>query len=196
MSARGAGCDGSPRTATRSRPGSCPSSRIRSELDRYIAASQVGITLSSLILGAYAQATLAPRLAPLLERFGPTAAADRRIDIAVVVLLILTTLAVIVGELVPKSLALQNPTETALFTVHPDAVVDARVFMVDRAAERQRRPAAEAARACRRPGIATCTRPKRSSCSSPRAATAGCSNRRSRSGCIARCGSGCGPRVS
>ena len=40
------------------------------ELDRYIAVSQVGITLSSLILGAYGQATLAPRLAPLLERFG------------------------------------------------------------------------------------------------------------------------------
>ena len=36
------------------------------ELDRYIAASQIGITLSSLLLGAYGQATLAPRLAPLL----------------------------------------------------------------------------------------------------------------------------------
>src|SRR3954463_12516954 len=40
------------------------------ELDRYIAASQVGITLSSLILGAYGQATIAPRLEPLLIRFG------------------------------------------------------------------------------------------------------------------------------
>src|SRR3972149_8444815 len=40
------------------------------ELDRYIAASQVGITLSSLILGAYGQAALAPRLAPWVERFG------------------------------------------------------------------------------------------------------------------------------
>src|SRR5215213_11398023 len=39
------------------------------ELDRHIAASQVGITLSSLILGAYGQATLAPRLLPLFERF-------------------------------------------------------------------------------------------------------------------------------
>ena len=45
------------------------------ELDRYIAASQVGITLSSLILGAYGQATLAPRSAPLLERVG---GCDRR----------------------------------------------------------------------------------------------------------------------
>src|SRR5213595_1700814 len=38
-------------------------------LDRYIAASQVGITLSSLILGAYGQATIAPRIEPWLVRF-------------------------------------------------------------------------------------------------------------------------------
>jgi putative hemolysin len=89
------------------------------ELDRYIAASQVGITLSSLILGAYGQATLAPRLAPLLERFGTMQPATAESTAAAVVLIFLTTLAVIVGELVPKSLALQNPTATALFTVLP-----------------------------------------------------------------------------
>src|SRR4026208_141820 len=42
---------------------------------RHHAASQGGITLSSLILGAYGQATLAPRIAPLFERFGPMQAA-------------------------------------------------------------------------------------------------------------------------
>ena len=89
------------------------------ELDRYIAASQVGITLSSLILGAYGQATLAPGIAPLFERFGPMQAATAESTSAVVVLICLTTLAVILGELVPKSLALQNPTVTALATVLP-----------------------------------------------------------------------------
>ena len=44
------------------------------ELDRYIAASQVGITLSSLILGAYGQATLAPHLAPTPRTCRGTAA--------------------------------------------------------------------------------------------------------------------------
>jgi CBS domain containing-hemolysin-like protein len=38
------------------------------ELDRYIAVSQIGITLSSLILGAYGQAALAPVFAPVLVR--------------------------------------------------------------------------------------------------------------------------------
>ena len=89
------------------------------ELDRYIAASQVGITLSSLILGAYGQATLAPRIAPLFERLGPMQPATAESTSAALVLVFLTTLAVILGELVPKSLALQNPTGTALFTVLP-----------------------------------------------------------------------------
>src|SRR5215210_4439814 len=39
-------------------------------LDNYIAASQIGITLSSLIAGAYAQSRLAPSLLPLFERLG------------------------------------------------------------------------------------------------------------------------------
>lgn len=89
------------------------------ELDRYIAASQVGITLSSLILGAYGQATLAPRIAPLFEKFSTMQPATAESTAAVVVLVTLTTLAVVIGELVPKSLALQHPTSTALFTVLP-----------------------------------------------------------------------------
>jgi CBS domain containing-hemolysin-like protein len=88
-------------------------------LDRYIAASQVGITLSSLILGAYAQASIAPRVAPFIQSVGGLEAETARSTSAVIVLLVLTTLAMIVGELVPKSLALQDPTRTAMWTVIP-----------------------------------------------------------------------------
>ncbi len=88
-------------------------------LDRYIAASQVGITLSSLILGAYGQAALAPRLAPLITRFTELDVDTAQSTSAVAVLLGLTTLAMILGELVPKSLALQDPTRMALLTVVP-----------------------------------------------------------------------------
>ena len=89
------------------------------ELDRYIAVSQIGITLSSLILGAYGQAAVAPRVAPLLSRIGGLDPAAAQSTAALVVLLVLTVLAMIVGELVPKSLALQNPTRAALATVLP-----------------------------------------------------------------------------
>jgi CBS domain containing-hemolysin-like protein len=88
-------------------------------LDRYIAASQVGITLSSLILGAYAQASIAPKFAPLIQRTANIDAPTAENASAVIVLLILTTLAMIVGELVPKSLALQDPTRMAIWTVVP-----------------------------------------------------------------------------
>lgn len=88
------------------------------ELDRYIAVSQIGITLSSLILGAYGQATLAPRVSPLLVRYGVEPASAES-SAAIFVLLVLTFLAMIIGELVPKSIALQDPTRTALLTVIP-----------------------------------------------------------------------------
>lgn len=89
------------------------------KLDEYVAVSQIGITLSSLVLGAYAQASLAPPLAPFFARqfsLEPNAAVSAA---ATAILIVLTALAMILGELVPKSLALQFPTETALATVLP-----------------------------------------------------------------------------
>lgn len=89
------------------------------ELDRYIAASQVGITLSSLVAGAYAQAILAPRAAPLLVDWGGL---DLEVALqisAIVILAVLTVLSVILGELVPKGVALQHPTETLIYTLLP-----------------------------------------------------------------------------
>jgi CBS domain containing-hemolysin-like protein len=88
-------------------------------LDRYIAACQIGITLSSLVLGAYAQRTIAVWLAPLFERFGSMQEVAAQSTSAAAVLLALTVAQVIFGELVPKSLALQYPTQSALYTLLP-----------------------------------------------------------------------------
>jgi len=88
-------------------------------LDRYVAVSQVGITLSSLVLGAFAQATVAVALGPVLASvFGlePLVAASTA---AILTLVVLTMVQVVVSELVPKSLALQYPTPVALATVVP-----------------------------------------------------------------------------
>ena len=88
-------------------------------LDHYIAACQIGITLSSLVLGAYGQATLATQAAPLFERWGGLQNVATHSTSAVTVLILLTTLQVIFGELVPKSLALQYSTQSALLTFVP-----------------------------------------------------------------------------
>lgn len=89
------------------------------KLDQYIAACQIGITLSSLIVGAYSQATIAAQLAPLFEQWGKLQRVAAQSTAALVVLFALTVLQMVLGELVPKSLALQYPTQAALYTVLP-----------------------------------------------------------------------------
>lgn len=89
------------------------------KLDEYVAVSQIGITLSSLVLGAYAQASLAPVFAPFFQRQFSLDPPSAQSAAATAILVLLTALAMVIGELVPKSLALQFPTETALATVVP-----------------------------------------------------------------------------
>lgn len=86
------------------------------KLDAYIAACQIGITVSSLILGFYAQATLSPVVAPWLSRLGGLAPAAAASLSATVVLLALTGFQVILGELVPKNIGVQYPERLALLT--------------------------------------------------------------------------------
>ena len=89
------------------------------KLDRYVAACQVGITISSLVLGAYAQGAIATRLVePLSNLLGavvsPATALRLGTSVSVIgVLIFITALQVILGELLPKSLALQNPERLA-----------------------------------------------------------------------------------
>ncbi len=103
-------------------------------LDKYVAACQLGITASSLVLGAYGQNVIAARLVdpitglveyflPWLESVGITTAATASAlatTIAVTgVLFVLTLLQVIMGELFPKSVAIQYPERIAMMTVVP-----------------------------------------------------------------------------
>jgi putative hemolysin len=71
------------------------------------------------VLGAYAQSTLAVWLTPYFTSIGGLQELVAQSTSAVVVLLVLTVAQVIFGELVPKSLALQYPTQTALYTLIP-----------------------------------------------------------------------------
>ncbi len=94
------------------------------KLDNYIAASQVGITLSSIVLGIYGQQQIAPLIAPWLARLplGPLSGGDKAAaagSAAILVLVVMTTLQVILGELAPKTLAIQYPERVALITALP-----------------------------------------------------------------------------
>lgn len=89
------------------------------QLDTYIAACQLGITASSLVLGFYGQSVIAGALTPLLSGLGGLQTLAAESVAATVVLIVLTVLSMVFGELLPKSLALRYPERTALFTVVP-----------------------------------------------------------------------------
>ncbi len=90
------------------------------DLDRFIAAVQLGVTISSIGLGWVGESTLATILRPLLEFLpfvDPTVAAH---TIAIpIAFALVTVLHVVVGELIPKSLALEYPERTALVVARP-----------------------------------------------------------------------------
>ncbi len=81
-------------------------------LDNYVAACQIGITLSSIAAGAYGQAQLTPLLEPLFGAAGRTVA-------VVLVLVAITGVQVILGELLPKTAALRYPERLAMATIVP-----------------------------------------------------------------------------
>lgn len=83
------------------------------KLDSYVAGCQVGITVSSLVAGAYGQAQLTPLLTPFLGAVGGATAA------IIVVLLAVTVLQVVLGELLPKTVALRYPERLAMATLVP-----------------------------------------------------------------------------
>jgi len=89
-------------------------------LDRVVSGVQVGITLTSLGLGALGESTLASVLSPLFANLpgGHTVALVHAVSLAVA-FLFLTTLHVVLGELVPKSMSLQRAERVALLVAPP-----------------------------------------------------------------------------
>lgn len=82
-------------------------------LDHFVAGCQIGITVSSLIAGAFGQSALTPVLAPYLGAVGGQVAA------VVIVLVLLTCFQVVLGELLPKTVALRYPEKLAMATLWP-----------------------------------------------------------------------------
>lgn len=75
--------------------------------EQFLSTVQIGITLVGVLAGAYGGASLAGYLTPWLASFTPLAPYAERLAFAVVVAGI-TYLSLIIGELVPKNLALRH----------------------------------------------------------------------------------------
>jgi CBS domain containing-hemolysin-like protein len=88
--------------------------------DRYIAATQLGITMASLGLGWMAEPALASIFEPALTALPAYLAAATAHSIAVAIAFAVITAAEIVfGELAPKWVALERPEATAIWLVRP-----------------------------------------------------------------------------
>jgi putative hemolysin len=81
--------------------------------NRFLAAVQVGVTVAGFLSAAYGASTLAPDFAPLLVRLG---LAEGVADTTALVLLtlVIASLSLVLGELVPKRIALQRSAQVAL----------------------------------------------------------------------------------
>ncbi len=85
---------------------------------KFLSTVQVGITLVGTLAGAYGGANIAEKLrdsfntVPVIDPHGETVA-------MVIVVAIITYLSVVIGELLPKQLALSNPERLAVFVARP-----------------------------------------------------------------------------
>jgi CBS domain containing-hemolysin-like protein len=88
--------------------------------DRYIAATQVGITMASLGLGWIGEPSLATVLQPSLAFLPATLALTTAHTVAVTIAFtLITAVEIVLGELVPKWIALERAETTAMLVVKP-----------------------------------------------------------------------------
>lgn len=100
------------------KPGAHYAKIITENVNAYLSACQLGITLASLALGWLGEPAVSQLIRPLFEMFNLPDAVISAIAVAIGFICI-TTLHIVVGELIPKSLAIFSTERYALFTATP-----------------------------------------------------------------------------
>ena len=106
------------------RPGARAVKKALDRLDRFIAATQLGVTVASLSLGWLGEPALSGLLEPVLSLL-PAAwmgVAGRTVS-AIIAFVVITFLEVVVGELMPKAIALQRAESIALVVSQPTLLI-------------------------------------------------------------------------
>jgi CBS domain containing-hemolysin-like protein len=114
--------------------GSALAQRVRRVLedprrtDRYIATTQIGISVASLGLGMYGEHQLAEWIAHALEPYDDSPWIAAHAMASVIAIGLLTYLHIVLGEMVPKALALQRAERTVLYVTPPILLMQAAVL--------------------------------------------------------------------
>lgn len=93
--------------------------RLIRHLDAYLSATQLGITLASLALGWVGEPAFEHILEPLFQRMGGLSEAAARTASATFAFVVISVLHIVLGELAPKSVAIQKPVVTSLWIAYP-----------------------------------------------------------------------------
>lgn len=104
------------------RKGAMVALKLAEDPGKFLSSVQIGITLVGVLSGAFSGSTLGIRLARWLQSVGVDAGIADALGVGVVVVII-TYLALIIGELVPKQIALRDPERIASRVAPPMAFI-------------------------------------------------------------------------
>jgi putative hemolysin len=98
--------------------------QLQEDADRFLATIQIGVTVVSALAAAIGGVAAIETLKPVIEQSVPPAF-QRASEVLAVggVVLVISYLSLIIGELVPKSLALRHPERIALWVAYPIVVL-------------------------------------------------------------------------
>ncbi len=99
-----------------------------------LACAQLGITICSVLLGALAEEAIHHLISPLIDRVGLPPAASHAIGLAAA-LLIVAYFHIVIGEMVPKNLAIADPERAALLLAPPLLLITRALHPVIRVLE-------------------------------------------------------------
>jgi CBS domain containing-hemolysin-like protein len=88
-----------------------------------LSGAQLGITVTSLVVGFLAEPAIAPAIEPMVDAFGLSAKTTLGISIGIA-LAIATAVEMVIAELIPKNLAIARPQRVALATAPPLALIN------------------------------------------------------------------------
>jgi putative hemolysin len=113
--------------ADEGRRGAATALKMANEPSHFLSTVQVGITLIGVLNGAIGESAIADRLSAQIAQIPEIAAYSKPLSVALMVLIV-TYFSLIIGELVPKRLAMRNPEPIASFLAGPMRGLSILVF--------------------------------------------------------------------